>query len=98
MHFGAAPDRKGGFNKEHLRRLDNGNPGEQLDKPSICIPLRDNGKKRVVAVSKLAQKLKKGLKLGSKADFTSADFGVEMVESPGRAIFDFNPKRGQLKK
>jgi hypothetical protein len=92
MHFGAASDGKGGFERQHLRRLnqhEQSAPGDQLGKDSCTsIPLRNNDAKRVVCVSQLAQDLKGKLDMGR--EFTSADFGVEMVEGPGRAVFDVN--------
>jgi len=49
-------------------------------------------------VSKLAQALKAKLEsLKARVvttDFTSADFGVQMVESPGRVVFDVSNKEG----
>ena len=95
MHFGAAP-RGNGFKKYHLRRLNKNEqsaPADQIEKPS-AIPLRKNSEERVVDISRLAQHLKKKLNRlharDSSREFTSADFGVEMVESPGRAVFDVN--------
>ena len=101
MHFGAALDGKGGFERQHLRRLNRHEPsapGDQLGKDScLSIPMRDHDAKRVVDVSRLAQDLKDKLETlkarDSGLEFTSADFGVEMVESPGRAIFDTHPQQ-----
>jgi len=54
-----------------------------------------------VDVSALAQALKTKLESLSArivtTDFTSADFGVEMVESPGRVVFDVNNKEDAAK-
>jgi hypothetical protein len=45
-----------------------------------------------VEVAQLAKALKEKLEAlkarDSTQEFTSADFGVEMVESPGRVVFD----------
>ncbi|MBK7676727.1 MAG: hypothetical protein IPJ27_19270 [Candidatus Accumulibacter sp.] len=102
MHFGASFDGTG-FQKLRLRRLndrtehDEGDgvapgPGHQLtDSSQVPIPLRTNAP-RVVEVAQLAKALKDKLeKLKGRdatQEFTSADFGVEMVESPGRVVFD----------
>lgn len=91
MHFGAAVDGDG-FRKFHLRRLSEPGAGDQLENSQTLVPLRSQPAKRVLDVSLLASNLKGTLeRLGArdaKAEFTSADFGVEMVESPGRAVFD----------
>ena len=108
MHFGASPTNNGGFARFHLRRLNDNpahdekddvapGPGHQLNKDSqVLIPLQTE-KSRVVKVAPLATKLKEKLEALKVRDvtqeFTSADFGVEMVESPGRAVFDVaNPQ------
>jgi len=76
-------------------------PGNQLtENTKTNIPLRSQDVKRVVKVFELAQALKKTLDdIHARVDgteFTSADFGVEMVESPGRVVFDVNnSKDGQ---
>jgi hypothetical protein len=94
MHFGAAPRNDGGFEKVNLRRLytdNNGGAeaGDQLKQDfPMSIPLRNVKSHRVVDISNLALKLKKQVSVNN--EFTSAGFGVEMVESPGRAIFDVN--------
>lgn len=62
----------------------------------MSLPLRENAAPRVVDISRLAQALKEKLEdldaRDSRQEFTSADFAVEMVESPGRPFFDVNPK------
>jgi hypothetical protein len=107
MHFGASVEGKG-FRKSHLRRLNDNpehdeedgvapGPGHQLtDDSQVPIPLRSNAS-RVVEVAQLAQTLKDKLEAlkvrDATKEFTSADFGVEMVESPGRVVFDVaNPQ------
>jgi hypothetical protein len=87
MHFGASPT-DDGYARFHLRSLSDA--GQLSDDTRTKITptdntLRSNGK-RVINVDKLADKLKK--KLGADGAFTSAEFGVEMVESPGRVVFD----------
>jgi hypothetical protein len=94
MHFGATVDGDG-FKRFSLRRLDDSAPGEQLEGSETPIPLRTEVK-RVVDISALAEALKTKLEALSARktteEFTSADFGVEMVESPGRVVFDVNYK------
>ncbi len=97
MHFGASV--KGGeFMRFHLRTLKGSDPGGQLETASnILIPLREQPLKRVVKVADLATELKTKLEENNarekEKEFTSADFGVEMVESPGRVIFDAKPPK-----
>ena len=107
MHFGASVDGET-FRKYHLRRLNSGSqgdendenppgPGHQLnDTSKIPLPLRTVDVKRVVDVVATKKALKKKLEdmnaRDKGTDFTSADFGVEMVESPGRVVFDVNNK------
>jgi hypothetical protein len=96
MHFGAAVEGES-FQKYHLRRLDKSDPGGQLgDDSKTMLSLRQQDVKRVVDVSALAEALKQTLKHvnagDNQTDFTSADFGVEMVESPGCVVFDVNNK------
>ena len=69
--------------------------GHQLTEASKTdIPLRTQGLKRVVKAAALAAALKATLERMNarvrNTEFTSADFGVEMVESPGRVVFDVN--------
>jgi len=108
MHFGASVDGTG-FRKLRLRRLNDNpkydekdgvapGPGHQLTEESqVPIPLRTNAS-RVVKVAQLKEDLEEKLNNALKARddkkrFTSADFGVEMVESPGRVVFDVaNPQ------
>jgi hypothetical protein len=99
MHFGASVDGDG-FARFHLRRLDTSGPGDQLDlSTKTSVPLRQGNVKRVINVFQLSTDLKTALDKKAARDgateFTSADFGVEMVESPGRVIFDVgNPTNG----
>ena len=95
MHFAFARLRlrRLNDNSEHDEKDDVApGPGHQLTEASqVSIPLRTN-ESRVVQVAQLATSLKEKLEALKVRDvtqeFTSADFGVEMVESPGRAVFD----------
>jgi hypothetical protein len=97
MQFGAAPDGNRGYTKFHLRWLvtdaeQKKDPGDQMEKDSKTpIRLRDHVL-RVVDVARLAKSLEEKLKatraMASDGAFTSAEFGVQMVESPGRVVFD----------
>jgi hypothetical protein len=98
MHFGASFDGKE-YTRFGLRQLNQSgtlSPGDEIDKTTvISIPLRPGPTKRVVNVSTLAKRLRTSLdnsKARQSGKFTSAEFGVEMVDSPGRAVFDVNPK------
>jgi hypothetical protein len=107
MHFGASVDGTG-FRKLRLRRLNDNpehdekdgvapGPGHQLTGSSqVLVPLRTDAP-RVVEVAQLAKALKEKLEAlrtrEATQEFTSADFGVEMVDSPGRVVFDVaNPQ------
>jgi hypothetical protein len=110
MHFGASVDGEGfkRFHLRRLNDRSDENdendgvapgPGHQLKNTSATnIPMRVQDVKRVVDVSALAQVLKTNLeRLNARVlntEFTSADFGVEMVESPGRVVFDVNNPGG----
>ena len=99
MHFGASV-KDGAFMRFHLRTLKGSDPGGQLKPASnILIPLREENVKRVVKVADLAAELKTKLEENNarekEKEFTSADFGVEMVESPGRVIFDAKPPKSK---
>lgn len=108
MHFGASVNQNGftRFHLRRLNDTSDANdeddgiapgPAHQLkDISRTDIPLRVQDLKRVVDVAKLAQAMK--AKLDSlkarvvTTEFTSADFGVQMVESPGRVVFDVSHK------
>jgi hypothetical protein len=110
MHFGASVNQNGftRFHLRRLNDASDENdendgiapgPAHQLkDISRTDIPLRVQDLKRVLDVSKLAQALKAKLEsLKARVvttDFTSADFGVQMVESPGRVVFDVSNKEG----
>lgn len=101
MHFGLSPVGDGQYQRLSLRKVTpkaggSVEPGEQIQKAGdgskpIDAPMR-NGKTRptrVVRVAELATLFQQRLKaLGQEApDFTSGEFGVEMVESPGKVEF-----------
>jgi len=99
MHFGAAVEGPG-FTRLRLRRLDKSDPGASLDEKSKTdIPLREPAVARVVNVSVLEQKLRKKLDdlkaRDAGSQLTSAEFGVQMVESPGQVVFDVAFQEGR---
>jgi hypothetical protein len=100
LHFGLSPAGAGEYQRLSLRNVTGASggvePGAQIQnagdgaKP-IDAPMRQSAARptRVVRIAKLADLLSRRLKeLGHAApDFTSAEFGVEMVESPGFVEF-----------
>ncbi|MBZ5555972.1 MAG: hypothetical protein LAO77_01725 [Acidobacteriia bacterium] len=92
MHFGAAT-RETGYYKRNLRRLIS--PAQAVDQldpaREISIPLREP-RARVVDVASLAKQIEQTLKspgvlaMTPAEAFTSAEFGLEMTESPGRVV------------
>jgi hypothetical protein len=97
LHFGASATReKNKYQKISLRRL---HPAEQAgdqvpdeDIGATDVPMRE-GVERVIDVHQLALKMQTELNRVAAIDgtpngrFTSAEFGVQMVESPGKAVF-----------
>lgn len=81
MHFGASPAGENKYVKLHLRGLPS---GDQIENPNSSVPMRAD---RVVDIKLLAERMQSVLK---EDKFTSAEFGVQMVESPGRVIFSSN--------
>jgi hypothetical protein len=88
MHFGAD-----GFQKIGLRNMTTGNPGEQIvlkESETVKVPFRRGETTRVVDVPELAKLLHDSLMNNGGMDkapltsFTSAEFAVQMTESPGR--------------
>jgi hypothetical protein len=87
MHFGAD-----GFHKLSVKNVTKNAPGEQIKLgTAVKIPFRGDEGLRVVDVPELANRLHKKLtqsggmdKNAPLASFTSAEFGVQMTESPGR--------------
>jgi len=95
LHFGAswAPG-ENKYQKISLRRL---HPAERAgdeipEVPAADVPMRE-GVARVIVIHELANQMKDALNGVAAIDgtpngrFTSAEFGVQMVESPGKAVF-----------
>ena len=82
MHFGASPAGKNTYQKLHLRD----EAGDQIKDTKCNVPMRDSEIARVVDIKALANKMAEQL-TGNNDKFTSAEFGVQMVESPGRVTF-----------
>jgi hypothetical protein len=94
MHFGAST-RDAAYFKGNLRRVSPEDAaGDQLaPRQEVAIPIR-TGTARVVDTALLANQFEKVLKsdsvtgMDATSTFTSAEFGLQMTESPGRvAIF-----------
>lgn len=108
MHFGAEPgDKQPGDNaprgdaprntyrKRSLRKLaPAAQVGDQIDK-DVSIPMRQ-GSARVLDVAELARTIEGALPADARSGgpFTSAELAVQMVESPGKAIFTV-PRRNE---
>ena len=97
LHFGAESQGNTVYKKIHLRTI---SPAEQIGDQigrtfDITIPMRQ-GSSRVVHVGALANQIEGSLRNVQALDgtFTSAEFAVQMVESPGRALFEA-PKEKQ---
>jgi hypothetical protein len=96
MHFGAAAKSHNAYWKPHLRKLfPAAQAGDSLDQaqvPVTEVPMRP-GVQRVIAIQALANQMHSKLNVVQAIDgtahgrFTAAEFGVQMVESPGKAIF-----------
>jgi hypothetical protein len=96
MHFGASAKGNNAYQKLHLRKLfPAGEAGDSLDQASVPVtdvPMRP-GVQRVIDIQSLANQMHSKLNAVQAIDgtangrFTSAEFGVQMVESPGKAIF-----------
>ncbi len=88
LHFGAEASGDSGYKKFHLRKLAPAqDAGDQIGIP-IESPMR-SGSRRVMNVQALANQMKEALQSSKAIDgsFTSAEFAVQMVESPGKALF-----------
>lgn len=86
IHFGAAIT-KSGYEKTGLRKIKGaiGELGDLLeDKKIDSVPTRHA---RVVQVNELAGAIKTTLGDEIAGEFTSAEFAVEMIESPAKVIF-----------
>ena len=92
LHFGAEHDANNGYKKPHLRHLAPAEiVGQQVDIGSpVEIPMRKDSA-RVVNVHELAKVLAENLQKVApfNGSFTSAELAVQMVESPGKAIFEY---------
>jgi hypothetical protein len=96
LHFGASAAGNNAFQKLSLRKLypadASGDAVDKLAVPATNVPMRD-GVKRVVDIQGLAKLMQTSLNNVKAIDgtaqgrFTAAEFGVEMVESPGQAVF-----------
>jgi hypothetical protein len=86
-------------------KTDDANSGSGTDltkslSQTIEIPLLQQKLQRVVDVAKLARRIYKKLKGNGMANdepfhkFTSAEFGVQMTESPGRVTIAVRAKAG----
>jgi hypothetical protein len=96
LHFGASASGRNEYQKLHLRKLfPAGSSGDAIDKASVPVtdvPMRA-GVERVIDIQSLAKDMKsklndvKAIDGTAQGRFTSAEFGVQMVESPGQAVF-----------
>lgn len=83
LHFGVEYS-DNAYKKFHLRKLTPAKEaGDQID-ARVEVPMRP-GSKRVMDVQALATQMKEALQ--KSGSFTSAEFAVQMVESPGKALF-----------
>ena len=110
MHFGASSAGGNVYRKLSLRRLSpDDRAGDQIFQEGsdgaiglpIDVPMRP-AVRRVVNMTALAERMKTELNRVKAIDgteggrFTSAEFGVEMVESPGRVIFSVEEDKPRL--
>ena len=93
LHFGASAKGNNAWRRLKLRKLFPVDvSGDSIQGTSTDLPMRDSAK-RVVDVQALARVMQttlngaKAIDGTDKGPFTSAEFGVEMVESPGQAVF-----------
>jgi len=96
MHFGA-----GSFQKTSLRNVTTTDPGRQIalkGSEIVKVPFRGGETTRVIDVPELAKLLYESLVKNGGMDkapltsFTSAEFGVQMMESPGRVQIEVGNK------
>jgi hypothetical protein len=80
IHFGATSKPKGGYEKTGLRNI-TGDARTMGDK-TVEVPTRG----RTVSVAALAAEMCEALKFAQR-DFTSAEFAVQMIESPAKVTF-----------
>jgi hypothetical protein len=96
LHFGAMAGDGGTYQKLHLRRLfPPDKAADDIDEnlvPATAFAMR-TGVERVVDIKALARDLGdalnkvKAIDGSAQGSFTSAEFAVQMVESPAKAIF-----------
>ena len=92
--FGAASKAAGGHEKTGLRKIkgDAETMGEMCEGSNNTVDVPTYGK-RVVNVAELATKIKSRLSANQQwaenTPFTSAEFAVEMIESPAKVTFTF---------
>ncbi|MGH8222613.1 MAG: hypothetical protein ACREQZ_06535 [Woeseiaceae bacterium] len=79
IHFGAV-SKAGGYQKTALRKIDG--DARTLGDKTVEVPTRG----RTVSVAALAAKICEALKLTPR-DLTSAEFAVQMIESPAKVTF-----------
>ena len=92
IHFGAASKAAGGHEKTGLRKIkgDLQTLGDMLDPKAkdLVVPMSD---KRVVDVNAVATNIKEALtdkrQMHEGDSFTSAEFALEMIESPAKVTF-----------
>jgi hypothetical protein len=96
LHFGASSSGGNAYEKLGLRKLfPTDASGESIDQsavPVTDVPMR-TGVQRVIDVQSLAKTMQtrlngvKAIDGTAQGPFTAAEFGVQMVESPGQAVF-----------
>ncbi len=93
LHFGASAKGNNAWQKLKLRKLFPADAsGDSIKGTATDLPMRDDVK-RVVDVQALAELMQttlngvKAIDGTDKGPFTSAEFGVQMVETPGKAVF-----------
>jgi len=103
IHFGATAKTGGGHEKTELRKIkgDKNTKGtifaKSFDVPTRAVPPEQPGQ-RVVDVAALVKKIREKLKIANQLAesdlFTSAEFAVEMIESPAKVTFtDKGPEK-----
>jgi len=85
IHFGAARKKGGGYEKTGLRKI-KGDIAAREDRLDgvVTVETSDN---RVVQVKKLAEEVKTKLGDETGGHFSSAEFALEMIESPAKVTF-----------
>jgi len=96
LHFGATASGANTYQKLQLRKLfPSSEAANDIDEklvPATAVPMR-SGDRRVVDIRELANRMDtalnrvKAIDGSARGPFTSAEFAVQMVESPAKAIF-----------